>query len=67
VGAVPEGAMASEMVCQGSPPVAVNVGGVVAVLLAEAAVVEARRDGEAERVGVAVPIGAKLEGWDEDE
>ncbi len=59
--------MASEMVCHGSPPTALNVGGIAAVLLTEAVMVEARREGEAERVGVAVPIGAKLEGWDVDD
>ena len=28
---------------------------------------EVSREGEAERVGVAVPMGAKLDGWEDEE
>lgn len=52
------GATASIIVCQGSPDMVAG---------AEGTVDEVSREGEAERVGVAVPIGAKLEGCDDDE
>ncbi len=46
------GATASIMVCQGS----------IDMIVVDGIVDEASRDGEAEKVGVAVPMGAKLEG-----
>ena len=54
--------MAAEMVCQGSA-VDVGRGRLVEVFVIGAVVTEdARRDGEADKVEVALPIGAREEG-----
>lgn len=52
------GATASMIVCHGSPDIAVGADGTVD---------ELRREGEADSVGIAVPVGAKSDGWDDEE
>lgn len=61
--------MAAEMVCQGSVEEVWRgrlVGGAV-VVEGAVVIVDARRDGEADRVDVLVPIGAREEGWNKKE
>lgn len=57
--------MAAEMVCHG-PVEGVGRGRLVAGAVdveGPVGIVDARRDGEADRVDVLVPIGAREEGW----